>query len=83
MGVRLTEDDYDFLKYAKRIVARWTCWKRRYQSTFKKSFTVASHHYDFLSVHMATIAQRFQEDYPGVPASGDDDQADYGICGQL
>ena len=63
MGVRLTEDGYDFLKYAKRIIGEMDLLEQRYQSTFKKSFTVASHHYDFLSVPLATIAQRFQEDY--------------------
>ena len=63
MGVRLTEDGYDFLKYARRIIGELDLLEQRYHSTFKKSFTVASHHYDFLSVPLATISEQFQEEY--------------------
>ncbi len=37
------------LKYAKRIIGELDFLQHRYQEDFKKSFVVASHHYDFLS----------------------------------
>lgn len=63
MGTRLTEDGHDFLKYAKRIIGELNLLEQRYHSTFKKSFTVASHHYDFLSIPLAKMAEQFGEDY--------------------
>lgn len=63
VGTRPTEDGYDFLKYAKRILGEVDLLEQRYQEDFKKSFTVASHHYDFLSIPMATVAQQFNEEY--------------------
>lgn len=63
MGTRLTEDGYDFLKYAKRIIGELDLLEQRYHSTFKKSFTVASHHYDFLSIPLAKMAEQFRSDY--------------------
>lgn len=62
-GVRLTDEGHDFLKYAKRILGELTLLENRYSSTFKKSFTVASHHYDFLSIPLARMAEQFKEDY--------------------
>lgn len=62
-GTRLTEDGYDFLKYARRIIGELDLLEQRYQEQFKKSFTVASHHYDFLSIPLATVAQKFKKDY--------------------
>ena len=56
VSTRPTEDGYDFLKYAKRILGEVDLLEQRYQEDFKKSFTVASHHYDFLSIPMATVA---------------------------
>lgn len=52
-GTRLTEDGHDFLKYAKRIIGELDLLQQRYHDQFKKSFTVASHHYDFLSIPLA------------------------------
>lgn len=63
VSTRPTEDGYDFLKYAKRILGEVDLLEQRYQEDFKKSFTVASHHYDFLSIPMATVAQQFNEEY--------------------
>ena len=37
--------------------------QQRYHDQFKKSFTVASHHYDFLSIPLAKVAQEFKHDY--------------------
>ncbi|NQP35359.1 LysR family transcriptional regulator [Streptococcus suis] len=62
-GVRLTEEGHDFLKYAKRILGELSLLEHRYNSTFKKSFTVASHHYDFLSIPLARMAEQYREDY--------------------
>lgn len=62
-GTRLTEDGYDFLKYAKRIIGEIDLLEQRYHDQFKKSFTVASHHYDFLSIPLAKVAQQFKQDY--------------------
>lgn len=62
-GTRLTEDGFDFLKYAKRIIGELDLLEERYHSQFKKSFTVASHHYDFLSLPLASIAQQFQDSH--------------------
>lgn len=62
-GTRLTEDGYDFLKYAKRIIGELDLLEQRYHDQFKKSFTVASHHYDFLSIPLAKVAQQFNQDY--------------------
>ena len=62
-GARLTEDGHDFLKYAKRIIGELDLLQQRYHDEFKKSFTVASHHYDFLSSPLAKVAQEFKQDY--------------------
>lgn len=62
-GARLTEDGHDFLKYAKRIIGELDLLLQRYHDEFKKSFTVASHHYDFLSSPLAKVAQEFKQDY--------------------
>lgn len=62
-GARLTEDGQDFLKYAQRIIGEVNLLEERYQKDFKKTFTVASHHYDFLSHPMATIAEQFKDTY--------------------
>lgn len=62
-GTRLTEDGHDFLKYAKRIIGELDLLQQRYHDQFKKSFTVASHHYDFLSIPLAKVAQEFKQDY--------------------
>ena len=62
-GARLTEDGHDFLKYAKRIIGELDLLQQRYHDEFKKSFTVASHHYDFLSSRLAKVAQEFKQDY--------------------
>ena len=62
-GARLTEDGHDFLKYAKRIIGELDLLQQRYHDEFKKSFTVASHHYDFLSMPLAKVAQEFKQDY--------------------
>ena len=62
-GAKLTDDGHDFLKYAKRILGELDLLKGRYHKSFKKSFTIASHHYDFLSLPMAHIAKRFRSDY--------------------
>ena len=62
-GVRLTEEGHDFLKYAKRILGELSLLEHRYNSTFKKSFTVASHHYDFLSIPLVRMAEQYKEDY--------------------
>ena len=61
-GTRLTEDGHDFLKYAKRIIGELDLLQQRYHDQFK-SFTVASHHYDFLSIPLAKVAQEFKHDY--------------------
>lgn len=63
MGVKLTEDGFDFLKYAKRILGEMDLLERRYQSNFRKSFTIASHHYDFLSLPLAKVAELYKEEY--------------------
>ncbi|MBM7636813.1 LysR family transcriptional regulator [Streptococcus saliviloxodontae] len=62
-GAKLTDDGHDFLKYAKRILGELDLLEERYRKRFKKSFTIASHHYDFLSLPLATISEQFQEDY--------------------
>lgn len=62
-GARLTENGHDFLKYAKRIIGELDLLQQRYHDEFKKSFTVASHHYDFLSMPLAKVAQEFKQDY--------------------
>uniref|UniRef100_UPI003F68F77D LysR family transcriptional regulator n=1 Tax=Streptococcus pluranimalium TaxID=82348 RepID=UPI003F68F77D len=62
-GARLTDDGYDFIKYAKRIIGELDFLQHRYQEDFKKSFVVASHHYDFLSQPLATISELFSQDY--------------------
>lgn len=63
VGTRLTDEGFDFLKYAKRILGEVNLLEQRYQQEFKKSFTVASHHYDFLSTPLAAISEQFKEDY--------------------
>ncbi|MGT2832920.1 LysR family transcriptional regulator [Streptococcus halotolerans] len=62
-GARLTEDGFDFIKYAKRIIGELDLLQNRYQEDFKKSFVVASHHYDFLSQPLATISEQFSASY--------------------
>ncbi|HEM6115859.1 TPA: LysR family transcriptional regulator [Streptococcus suis] len=62
-GARLTDDGYDFIKYAKRIIGELDFLQHRYQEDFKKIFVVASHHYDFLSQPLATISELFSQDY--------------------
>ena len=62
-GAKLTDDGHDFLKYAKRILGELDLLEGRYRKEFKKSFTVASHHYDFLSLPMARIAEQFKDNY--------------------
>ena len=59
IGAKLTDDGHDFLKYAKRILGELDLLEGRYRKSFKKSFTVASHHYDFLSLPMAHIPNVF------------------------
>lgn len=59
-GTRLTEDGHDFLKYAKRIIGELDLLQQRYHDQFKKSFTVASHHYDFLSIPPCQSRSRIQ-----------------------
>ena len=54
-GAKLTDDGHDFLKYAKRILRELDLLKGRYHKSFKKSFTIASHHYDFLSLPMLIL----------------------------
>lgn len=58
-GTKLTEDGFDFIKYAKRIIGEVDLLQSRYHTSFKKSFSVASHHYDFLSYPLARISERF------------------------
>ncbi|MGT2750855.1 LysR family transcriptional regulator [Streptococcus orisasini] len=62
-GARLTDDGYDFLKYAKRILGEMDLLKQRYQNNYKNSFTLSSHHYDFLAIPLLDIAERFKDDY--------------------
>ncbi len=62
-GAKLTEDGFDFIKYARRILGEVDLLEERYRSHFKKSFTVASHHYDFLSLPLTRIAAQFEDDY--------------------
>ncbi|WP_019778263.1 LysR family transcriptional regulator, partial [Streptococcus sobrinus] len=62
-GARLTDDGNDFVKYAKRIIGELDLLESRYQHNFRKSFTVASHHYDFLSLPLTQVVQSFQADY--------------------
>lgn len=62
-GVKLTEDGHDFLKYAKRILGEIDLLEQRYQQDYRKSFTISSHHYDFLSVPLMDLAERFKEQY--------------------
>ena len=62
-GARLTEAGHDFLKYAKRIIGELNLLEDRYHSQYKKSFTVVSHHYDFLSLPLAHISQQFASNY--------------------
>lgn len=62
-GARLTDDGYDFLKYAKRILGEMDLLKQRYQKHYKNSFTVSSHHYDFLSIPLLDIAESFKDDF--------------------
>ena len=51
------------MKYAKRIIGELDLLEQRYHDQFKKSFTVASHHYDFLSIPLVKVAQEFNQDY--------------------
>lgn len=62
-GARLTDDGYDFLKYAKRILGEIDLLQQRYQDNYKNSFTISSHHYDFLTIALLEIAGRFKDDY--------------------
>ncbi|WP_019804034.1 LysR family transcriptional regulator [Streptococcus mutans] len=62
-GARLTDDGYDFLKYAKRILGEADLLKKRYQDNYKKSFTISSHHYDFLAIPLLEIAEKFKKDF--------------------
>ena len=47
-GMSLTDDGQDFLKYSRRILGEVKLLEERYQKDYLKSFTVSSHHYDFL-----------------------------------
>lgn len=62
-GAKLTENGHDFLKYAQRILGEVQLLEERYRQDFKKTFTVASHHYDFLSLAMTHIAPQFEDEY--------------------
>ncbi|MEY8700129.1 LysR family transcriptional regulator [Streptococcus ferus] len=62
-GARLTDDGYDFLKYAKRILGEVELLKERYQGSYKNSFTIYAHHYDFLSIPLLEIAEQFNNDF--------------------
>ncbi|EJN93790.1 LysR family transcriptional regulator [Streptococcus ratti] len=62
-GTRLTDDGYDFLKYAKRILGEIDLLKQRYQDNYKNSFTITSHHYDFLAMPLLDIAESFKHNY--------------------
>ncbi|MDY4761554.1 LysR family transcriptional regulator [Streptococcus thoraltensis] len=62
-GTRLTDDGYDFIKYAKRIIGELDLLQNRYHKDFKKSFVVASHHYDFLSQALAAISEQFSDSH--------------------
>lgn len=62
-GAHLTDAGNDFLKHATRILGELDLLEERYQKQFKKTFTIASHHYDFLSIPLATVAQEFQDDH--------------------
>ncbi|WP_165212371.1 LysR family transcriptional regulator [Streptococcus tangpeifui] len=62
-GARLTDDGNDFIKYAKRIIGELDLLEKRYQQKFRKGFTVASHHYDFLFLPLTEIVQTFEADY--------------------
>ncbi|MFC3931278.1 LysR family transcriptional regulator [Streptococcus dentapri] len=62
-GMVITEEGQDFLKYAKRILGEIKLLEERYQKDFLKSFTVSSHHYDFLSEPLAYVAEIYEDDY--------------------
>lgn len=62
-GAKLTEHGHDFLKYAKRILGEINLLENRYKTSFQKTFTLAAHHYDFLSLPLTRIAHRFQDNY--------------------
>ncbi|MGT2924078.1 LysR family transcriptional regulator [Streptococcus caviae] len=62
-GTHLTDDGYDFLKYVKRILGEIDLLQQRYQDNYKNSFTISSHHYDFLTIALLEIAERFKDDY--------------------
>ncbi|EHJ52645.1 LysR family transcriptional regulator [Streptococcus macacae] len=62
-GAQLTDDGYDFLKYAKRIIGEVDLLKQRYHANYKNSFTISSHHYDFLAIPLLEIAEKFKSDY--------------------
>ncbi len=62
-GMTLTDEGQDFLKYAKRILGEVKLLEERYQKDYLKSFTVSSHHYDFLSQPLAEIATLYEQDY--------------------
>ncbi len=62
-GARLTDDGNDFLKYAKRILGEIDLLEQRYQQNYRKSFTITSHHYDFLSIPLLEIAEQFKDHY--------------------
>lgn len=62
-GATLTEDGQDFLRYAKRILGEVHLLENRYKSQMKRSFTLATHHYDFLSVPLAEISQSYKASY--------------------
>lgn len=62
-GVRLTDEGSDFLTYANRILAQVNLLENRYQTSFKKSFTIATQHYDFLSRPFLEVTGQFKEEY--------------------
>ena len=62
-GMSLTDDGQDFLKYSRRILGEVKLLEERYQKDYLKSFTVSSHHYDFLSQPLAHVSQAFEDDY--------------------
>lgn len=62
-GMVLTEEGQDFLKSAKRILGEVRLLEERYHKDYLKSFTVSSHHYDFLSDPLAYVSEAYEDDY--------------------
>lgn len=58
-GVELTEDGSDFLVYANRILAQVSLLEDHYQSDRKKTFIVATQHYDFLYRPFLKVTEKF------------------------